>query len=114
MTSTSGTLVEVAENILKHLDKNRGEIPESEVEELRNAIAGMHQVGEQEFEPLLQDLRGAEKFLAFVTRASQNGEDVMSTGAMRDAMEWIKNSRKEMCDWLLKSYPEEPPCQGTM
>lgn len=106
MTSTSGTLVEVAENILQQLCKTRHEIPQNEVEELRNAIDAMHQVGEQEFDPLLRDLREAEKFLAKASAASRAGEDVMSTGVMRDAMNWIAASRKEMCDWLLKSYPE--------
>lgn len=116
MTSASGALglVEVAENILQHLDKNRGEIPQNEVEELRNAIDGMNQVVEQEFEPLLQDLREAAKFQAKVNKACKDGEDVMSTGAMRDAMERTRTSRKEMCDWLLQAYPEDSPCQGTM
>lgn len=47
---------------------------------------------------LLKDLRGATAFYA-VVKADHEG--AVETGAARDAMDWLKESRKALADYLL-------------
>lgn len=46
---------------------------------------------------LLKDLRGATAFVA-VTKADHEG--VIVTGTARDALDWLKESRKALADYL--------------
>ena len=98
-------LQDAAKLVLELLDKKEP-IPEQQIEDLRNTLRACGECAEDQFDPLLKDLRAAAVFQASVDKATADGEDVMSTGVLRDALNWTDASRKQMCEWLLQEYPE--------